>query len=164
MTDLLGVLRKAPDGTATVHFDRYFPVAPEKLWNVITHPSELGEWFAQVDGDLVEHGTFTIRFAHRGPEPCRLIACAEQRMFTFEWSMPQPTLVRVHLIPEDWGSHGARLELTHERLTTADGPRYAAGWDSYLHVLADHLAGGSLRSWSEGVDAVRIAYRQQIME
>lgn len=161
MTDLLGVLRKAPDGTATVHFDRYFTVDPETLWTVLTRPSELGEWFAKVEGDMVEHGVFTILFEHRGPETCRIIACAEPRMFSFEWAMPQPTLVRVHLMPDHRGS---RLELTHERLTTADGPRYAAGWDSYLHVLADHVSGGSLRSWADGADAVRVAYRQQIMD
>lgn len=166
MIDLLGVLRKAPDGTATVHFDRYFTVDRETLWNAITRPAHLGEWFAKVEGDLVERGRFTILFEHRGPEQCRVIACAEPRTFTFQWSMPQPTLVKVNLMRDDSGAHiqGSRLELTHERLTTADGPRYAAGWDAYLHVLADHLSGGSLRSWSEGADAVRVAYRQQIMD
>lgn len=164
MTDLLGVLRKAPDGTATVHFDRFFPVEPQQLWNVVTHPGELGEWFATVEGDLFERGVFSITFEHRGPEKCRIIACAEPRMFSFEWAVPQPTLVTVHLIPETWGARGCRVELTHERLSTADGPRYAAGWDSYLHVLADHLAGAALRSWADGAEAVRVAYRQQIMD
>lgn len=165
MTDLLGVLRRTPDGTATAHFDRYFPVDPATLWNLVTHPSELGAWFAQVDGDLRERGDFTITFEHRGPEKCRVMACGEQRVFSFEWSMPQPTLVTVHVMPDESRSRkgGSRLELTHERLTAADGPRYAAGWDSYLHVLEDHASGRPLRSWSEGADAVRVAYGQQIM-
>lgn len=161
MTDLLGVLRKETDGTATVHFDRYFTVDRETLWNAVAHPNHLGDWFAKIEGNLVERGEFTIMFEHRGPERCRVIACGEMRTFTFEWSMPQPTLVKVHLMTD---SKGSRLELTHERLTTADGPRYAAGWDAYLHVLADHLAGGSLRSWADGADAVRVGYVQQIMD
>lgn len=161
MNELLGVLRKAPDGTATVHFDRYFTAGADALWNAATHPERLGEWFATVEGDLREHGTFTITIEGRDPERCRVIACSEQRMFSFEWAMPQPTLVRVHIIPDNTGS---RLELTHERLTRADGPRCAASWDAFLHVLSDHLGGGSLRSWSEGVDAVRVAYLQQLLD
>lgn len=161
MTDLLGVLRKAPDGSATVHFDRFVPVDRAMVWDVVTNPEQLGAWFATVEGALVPRGSFTITFEHRGPERCRILTCDPPRGFSFEWWVPQPTLVQVNVLTDN---RGTRIELTHEHLPTSEGPRYAAGWDAYLHVLTDHLGGSALRSWQEGADAVRVGYAQQMMD
>ncbi|MGS0688214.1 SRPBCC family protein [Nakamurella sp. GG22] len=156
MTDLLGELARAGDGTASVTFDRYHDTDPADLWDAVTDPTRLARWFAPVEGDLREGGTFVIRFDDADTPLCRVVACDAPRGFSWEW--PQPTtrsIVEVQVAAEGSGS---RLRVVHSRLTETSAPDYAAGWQAYLQALEAHLDGRDTGDWWERFAATRAAY------
>ena len=159
MTSLIGVLKETAGGTAAVSFDHAYPTAPGELWDAVTDPQQLERWFARVEGELREGGHFTIHFDNGDAPRCHVFEYAPQRQFAFEWPAPNETLVTVTVMPDGKGS---RLRLRHENLTRTTAPRFAAGWDAYLHALADHLSGRPRGDWEASFDAVKGGYRAQL--
>lgn len=128
MTDLLGTLQEGRDGVG-VSFNRAYATPVEDLWNAVSDPERLAQWFAPVEGDLREGARFTMRFDDGDVPGCHIIECSPGRQLAFEWPMPQETLVTATVLPD---GRGSRLELHHDRMPRTAASRYAAGWDAYL--------------------------------
>lgn len=156
VTDLLGTVTLDGAGQPVVAFDRRYAAAPADLWDAVTDPDRLARWFAPVEGDLVEGGTFTMRFDDGDIPSCRIVRCDAPRAFSWEWPQDeQSSLVEVQILPDGAAS---RLRLTHTRLTVSGATGYGAGWDIYLRHLGDHLAGREPTGWWDSFAETRQAY------
>ena len=135
---LLGTITRSGDD-AEVVFDRVYDTDAADLWETLTDPERLARWFARVDGDLREGGRFTIHFDDDDVPECRITSCDAPRGYRWEWSHATHTsLVTVAVEP---AGEGARLHLTHTRLSSSSAAGYAAGWDVYLRRLDELVAG-----------------------
>ena len=136
---LWGTIGLGGSGDPVVSFDRMYAAEPADLWDAVTNPDRLARWFAPVEGDLVEGGSFTLRFDDGDVPDCRIVRCEAPRSIAWEWRHEAGlSLVEVEILPEGARS---RLRLTHTRLSSTDAAGYAAGWDVYLRRLDDTFAG-----------------------
>ncbi len=157
---LLGTIART-GGDVEVTFDRVYDTDAGDLWTSVTDPDRLARWFARVDGDLREGGRFTIHFDDDDVPDCRVSTCDAPRGYTWEWSHATHTsLVTVAVEP---AADGARLRLTHTRLSAISGAGYAAGWDVYLRRLLEFVAGREVRdTWSEDWSTAHDGYAAQL--
>ena len=133
---LLGTITRTGDD-AEVTFDRVYDTDAGDLWESVTDQERLARWFARVDGDLREGGRFTIHFDDDDVPDCRVTSCDAPRGYTWEWShATHASLLTVAVEP---AADGARLRLTHTRLSASSAAGYAAGWDATF--------AGSSSSW-----------------
>lgn len=157
MNDVFGQLARAADGTASVTFTRHHDTDAADLWDAVTNPARLARWFAVVDGDLREGGTFVIHFDDADTPSCRIITCDAPQHFSWLWPHgTATTLVEVEVAAEGSGS---RLRLVHSRLTDTSAPEYGAGWHAYMSALEAHLEGRDSGDWWEEFDSTRAAYQ-----
>ena len=131
LIQVLGRVERVGDEVAAV-FDRHYDTSPDDLWEACTEPERLARWFAPVSGDLRAGGHFTIHFDADTPA-CRVVLCEAPARLVWEWPLGEVTsLVTVEVRAD---GDGSRLVLRHERLTAAQAPGYAAGWDAHLRSL-----------------------------
>jgi uncharacterized protein YndB with AHSA1/START domain len=144
---LLGTMTRTGDD-AEATFDRRYDTDAADLWRAITEPERLARWFAPVEGDLVEGGTFTIRFDDNEVTGCRLTSCDAPHGFAWEW--PHGTHTSLVAVAVEPAGEQARLLITHTRLSPSSAAGYAAGWDVYVRRLADEVAGRpAADTWDE---------------
>ena len=157
---LLGTITRSGDD-AEVVFDRVYDTDAADLWETLTDPERLARWFARVDGDLREGGRFTIHFDDDDVPECRITSCDAPRGYRWEWSHATHTsLVTVAVEPD---SEGARLHLTHTRLSSGRAAGYAAGWDVYLRRLDELVARREVQDrWSEDWGSAHEGYAAQL--
>jgi uncharacterized protein YndB with AHSA1/START domain len=157
------------DGRYTLCFERRLPHPIEKVWDAITRPERITQWFSEgeVELDLVEGGRFRIRTT--GPPELVEAIIAEAGDVAL---VSEDTVLRVdppflfeHTFGSDPGSvarwdlqrdgDGTRLTLTHSEppgFDKANAPRDLAGW----HTVLDRLA--------NVVDGKQIAWRKEHWE
>jgi uncharacterized protein YndB with AHSA1/START domain len=141
-----------------LRFERRFPHPREKVWDAITRPEQISEWFGEgeIDLELVEGGKFEMRTTGPPELVDAVIREAGEEALVqhntvlrvdppsvFEHTFGDPdSVVRWELTPE---RDGTLLRLVHTEpptfTTTKDGPRYLAGWHALLEQLAQALAG-----------------------
>ncbi|GAB3880643.1 SRPBCC family protein [Terrabacter terrigena] len=154
-TRVLGRIEREGDAVAVV-FDRHYATTKADLWAACTEPDRLARWFAPVSGDLREGGTFTIHFDDADTPVCRVIRCAPPERLVWEWPVGEVAgLVTVGVATD---GDGARLTLRHERLTPAQAPGYAAGWDTYVRSLDAYLRGADGPDWDAMWSALHELY------
>ena len=92
---------------------------------------------------------------------CRITSCDAPRWYRWEGSHATHTsLVTVAVEPD---SEGARLHLTHTRLSSSSAAGYAAGWDVYLRRLDELVAGCEVQDrWSEDWGSAHEGYAAQL--
>jgi uncharacterized protein YndB with AHSA1/START domain len=142
----LGTLETRDDGLSVLRFERRIGHPPEKVWSALTRPDELIGWWGDADVDLVEGGTFTVRWRNtddRGEravydgtitrlEPGRLLETQGEGHGTLRWE----------LAPDDGATlltFTSELELPDEYRT-----KNLAGWHTHLDALETVLDGGSV--------------------
>jgi uncharacterized protein YndB with AHSA1/START domain len=167
-------------GRWVLRFERRLPHSREKVWNAITRPERIGEWFSEgdVELDLVDGGKFEIRTTGP-PQLVKAIIdeVGEQGLVqhntvvhvdppsVFEHTFGDPnSLVRWTLTPD---GDGTLVRLVHtvppEFDMSDEGPRTLAGWHELLDRLAQVLDGKpgdwGLESWEARRDeyAARVA-------
>lgn len=123
-----------------VELSRAYPASEVDLWDALTDPARLENWFETVSGALSEGGHF--RLADSGVSGT-ITTCTPERLLRLTWEdNDNLSTVEITLSPAD---PGTRLTLTH--LAPADehwaayGPAAGGiGWDSALVALAFHMA------------------------
>lgn len=123
-----------------VELSRTYTASEVDLWDALTDPARLENWFETVSGTLREGGRF--RLADSGVAGT-VTTCTPERLLRLTWEdNDNLSTVEVLLSPAD---PGTRLTLKH--LAPADehwetyGPAAGGiGWDSSLVALAFHMA------------------------
>ena len=142
-------------------FDRVYDTDAADLWETLTDPERLARWFARVDGDLREGGRFTIHFDDDDVPDCRVTSCDAPRGYTLG-VVARHAYLAGHRRRRTAGE-GARLRLTHTRLSSSSAAGYAAGWDVYLRRLDELVAGREVRdTWSEDWSGAHEGYAAQL--
>jgi uncharacterized protein YndB with AHSA1/START domain len=132
--------------------ERFYPVAPEKVWRAWTDPQALARWFgpggpqpvALAELDVRVGGRFRVRFGgadgneHEVQGVYRVVA--PHRRLVFTWTWPRTTPERASLVSIEFRAAGRGTELvfTHAQHfddTVRDGHR--RGW-SESFVKLDH--------------------------
>lgn len=130
------VERQADD--ANIHVRRFFPAAPDDVWDALTDPDRLAAWFGTVEiGD-----TWTVRFPDGpGTASGTIERCEPGRELITSWKWAhEETGSLVHLTLEPVAG-GTVLRLDERAAPSPFAHSYAAGWYAKLAGLALHLAG-----------------------
>jgi uncharacterized protein YndB with AHSA1/START domain len=149
------------DGRYVLRFERRLSHPVEQVWNAITRPERITQWFGEgdVELDLVEGGRFEIRTT--GPPELVEAIIAEAGDVAL---VSHDTVLRVdppflfeHTFGSDPGSiarwelqrdgDGTRLTLTHTEppgFDAVNAPRDLAGWHAVLDRLAAVIDGASI--------------------
>jgi uncharacterized protein YndB with AHSA1/START domain len=143
------------NGSPVVRFERTFPHPVAAVWNAVTDPARLGQWFpTSVEFDQLQAGEpITFRFAEdRYPAmsgelrevsaPGRLVFTWGDDVLTFE-------------LEERDGGAACRLAFSVVLDSAEKAARDAAGWDDCLDRLEEAVSGQSPQrsqesgSWEE---------------
>lgn len=125
-----------PDGAAgTVELSRAYAASRRDLWEAVTDPSRLENWFEPVTRDG-ESLTF------EGGVRADILECVEEEYLRLTWDDGSPGTLDIRFEDAD---PGTRLTLAHsaprDELWETYGPGLSGiGWDSSLVSLALHLA------------------------
>jgi uncharacterized protein YndB with AHSA1/START domain len=145
-------------GRWVLRFERRLPHPRERVWDALTRPDRISEWFGDgdIDLDLVEGGKFEVRTTGPPELVDAIIREAGEDALVqhntvlrveppsvFEHTFGDPdSVVRWELTPDGGGT---RLRLAHTEpptfSTSKDGPRDLAGWHALLERLAQVLDG-----------------------
>jgi uncharacterized protein YndB with AHSA1/START domain len=132
-----------------IRVERLLPAPIEDVFDAMTNPERMSEWFspvghAEVEADAVVGGHLRVvmvdgelRLEHQGEfleveRPTRLVFTWRSR-FTGD----RPTVVTVELSDEDGKT---RLVLEHDRLPPEERAPHAGGWGAILDRLSAVLA------------------------
>jgi uncharacterized protein YndB with AHSA1/START domain len=138
-----GVLETLPDGRKVVRFERHLAHPIERVWAALTEPEELIGWWGDAAVELVEGGSFRLRWLNTDDAGDQLV------MHATVTQLDPP-----HVLELTGEPHGVlRFELRRK----ADGTaltftstlvlpdeyrtKVLAGWHFHLDALADSLAG-----------------------
>lgn len=122
---------------------RTYPTDVADLWDAVTTPERIANWFAPVTGDLRLGGRFQVENNAGG----EVLSCDQPKHFAITWEFAGDTSwVDVHL--EEAGE-GATLTLRHAadvrdnpHMETYGPGAVGVGWELGLMGLAEYLAAG----------------------
>jgi uncharacterized protein YndB with AHSA1/START domain len=134
------------DDRRALRFRRRLDHPVERVWAALTRPEELHRWWGDAEVDLVEGGTFTLRWrnvdldGNRVELPATITALTPTRVL--ELAGAPHGVLRWKLRPD---GDGTVLGLTATNAVADEHlPRMLAGWHYHLHALAEVLGGGAL--------------------
>jgi uncharacterized protein YndB with AHSA1/START domain len=129
------------DGSPVVRFERTFPHAVEAVWDAVTDPRRLEQWFPTTVefGALATGAPITFRFAQGGYPPMSgvIVVVEPQRRLIFTWGDDELTF---ELEPRDGGS-ACRLRFSVVLDSADKAARDSVGWEGCLDGLGDVVAG-----------------------
>jgi len=160
------------DGRYVLHFERRFKHPVEKVWDAITRPERIPEWWGEgeVELELVEGGKYDVRttgppelveavIAEAGEDGLtqhNTVLCVDPPVL-FEHTFGAPDSIARWELQRD--ADGCRLTLTHTEppgFDIANGPRDLGGWHTVLDRLGTVLDGKSVpwekEHWEEHRD------------
>ncbi len=153
-----GVLRRV-DGRTDVALESVYDTDPADLWAAVTEPARLARWLCEVDGDLRAGGSFRADL-DGDVATGEILVCEPPVRLHLTWCFGDdpPTLIVVELAPV-----GARTRLTMQErgVPDADAAGFGAGWQAYLEVLGDVVAGSPVRDRHARFRDLVPAYRAQ---
>ena len=118
---------------ASVQLTRQFDVEPRKLWNAVTSPDEISQWFAPVSGEFKEHGSYAIE----GNASGAIEVCDPLAQIVLTWEFAGDTSW-VDLQFDNESRSGVSFDLNHTSVISPHWDQYGAGatgvgWElSYL--------------------------------
>jgi uncharacterized protein YndB with AHSA1/START domain len=131
------------DGQPLVRFERTFPHPVQAVWEAITDPAQLEEWFpttvefaALSPGAPVEFRFPEGRFP---PMTGEILDVRRERLLAFTWGEDR---LSFELAPADEGA-ACRLVFSVVLDTADKAARDSAGWDSCLDMLQLVAGGGA---------------------
>lgn len=131
------------NGQPVVRFERTFPHPVSAVWEAVTDPDQLKEWFpTTVEFDRLRPGAaIRFRFEHDDYPPMsgELLEVEPERRLSFTWGEDRLTF---ELEPRDGGS-ACRLSFSVVLDAAAKAARDAAGWEQCLDMLDLVVAGGT---------------------
>lgn len=151
--------------TATIAFERRLRHPVEVVWNALTDPRKLAQWYmttARLDarqGGSIDYVSGPSQFHVTG----RILTWDPPRVFEHEWNveprkgLPQGerSVVRYELTPD---GDATILRVTHRRLTRPTSFGFVSGLHIFLDRLEQQLDGNPLTDFVEGVSATRSLY------
>jgi uncharacterized protein YndB with AHSA1/START domain len=163
------------EGRWVLRFERRLPHPRERVWDALTRPERMTEWFGEgdIDLDLVQGGKFEVRTTGP-PELVDAIIreAGEQGLVQYNTVLrveppavfehtfgDSDSIVRWELAP-DGDSTLLRLAHTEPPTFAVDehGPRDLAGWHSLLEQLGEALDGRPVVWANERWEALRDDY------
>jgi len=147
MTD--GTLERT-EGGARLRFERSFAHPVERVWDAITRPEELAEWFlpfdAEIELDLVEGGSYVMRMADPDSTVMSFTVLRVEPPRLFEHTSLDDGTMRWELEPS---GDGCRLVMTQTMSSyeRAAENHYASGMHHSLERLGLALDGNPAE-WS----------------
>ena len=141
-----GGVRADDEGKGTVRMESLFDTDPDDLWSALTERTRLGNWIADVDGDLRVGGTFSARFTSGWNGSGRVESCEPSRrlVVTLDPGRDDETTIEAVLSPEGWGT---RLIVEERGIPLTEIALHGAGWQTHIEDLGSHLDGDERGDW-----------------
>jgi uncharacterized protein YndB with AHSA1/START domain len=152
------------DGQALVRFERTFPDPVQRVWEAVSDPAQLAEWFpSTVEFERLEPGApIDFHFAQDAYPPMTgsFLEVQPPRRLSFTWGDDRLTF---ELAERDGGA-SCRLAFSVVLDSADKAARDSAGWEQCLDVLVEVAAGrapersapGDTRgAWSEYYEEYR---------
>ena len=126
-----------------IRMERMLNASPSKVWDALTIPGQMKEWYFDVKGFKLETGN-EFTFTGRGPEGvaylhlCKITEIIPGKKLSYTWryeGYEGTSLLTFELLPED---NGTKLKLTHEGLNSfPDIPifnrnNFVQGWTYFM--------------------------------
>ncbi len=129
------------NGQPIVRFERTFPHGVDAVWEAITDPGQLEQWFpTTVEFDELTTGaSIAFRFAQDAYPPMTgsVLEVDEPRRLSFSWG---EDVLTFELAPEQSGA-ACRLSFSVALDSADKAARDGAGWEQCLDCLARVVAG-----------------------
>lgn len=149
--------RSNPDQPVLL-FKQYLPHPVARVWEAITNPAELSQWYpCRVELEPREGGRITFVFEDETPEVSRVTEFDPPNALAYEWSGEH---LRWTVEPE---GDGSILRLRNTIIDPDWMPRIAAGWNRCLEDLLAVLAGEPLPGHPGPDEATIERYRNHLM-
>jgi uncharacterized protein YndB with AHSA1/START domain len=147
---------------ATLVVRRFVRHPPNVVWEAITNPDEVRQWFlteAKVDGRVggrVEMTTGSYRVHATGP----VLSWDPPNLYEYGWNVPPgPTLPEGEKCVVRWelraAQGGTLITLTYRDLTRRTAGVYRAGLEAFLDRLEAQLDGRPLPDWETRIRELR---------
>ncbi|WP_406463676.1 SRPBCC family protein [Streptomyces sp. NBC_01622] len=130
--DLTGTYLTLEDGRPAVRFSRVYDQPLDRVWQFVTDPDELAQWFpSRAEFELRPGGTVTFSGDPNMPESTgKVIAVDPPRHLSFEWGGDE-----LHFDLEEVEEKRTRFTLTNVLSAEDTASRNGAGWEVCLAAL-----------------------------
>ncbi len=149
-------------GSATLVFRRFLRHPPEEVWEALTNPEMVRQWFlTKVEHPRRVGGRIDLTTGPEGVRATgRIIAWEPPRVYEYEWNTseenhPFPgerSVIRWELTRREGGTS---VVLTHRDLTKRTARVFGHGIPAFLERLQALLDGKPLPDWEERVGGFR---------
>ncbi len=152
---------------ATLDFERHLPYPPEAVWEAITDPAQLADWYmakARIDGRMGGSVDFWSGVSQPGVHVTgTILAWDPPHLFEHEWNIERQegfpgeerAIIRWEIKPDGGASV---LRLTHKNLTRRTAQGFAPGVHVFLERLAAYLSNTPMPDWRPRVEEIRPKY------
>ena len=132
-----GEVSKAADGFQVV-FNRTINHSIDKVWEALTDPASLAQWFTDIDMDFRVGGKITFRFRDKAKSESygEIVSIEPPHKFVYTW---EGELATWELDEE--GTNKCNLRLTYQRLSQDYAANVPAGFHTLLNRLEASLNG-----------------------
>lgn len=124
-----------------VELEQKFASEPAEVWDALTSPDALAQWFEEPQGNLKEGGTYVLpQSRHSG----KIRDCIPHKKLSITWEYENSfSSLRISLFPN---GRGTRLKVSHEvpsdeHWETFGPAATGIGWDGALYALSLYLEG-----------------------
>jgi len=134
----------------SVRFERRLPGPIERVWQYLTDPEKLPEWFGQGTIELREGGRVHLMDGHiRGV----VTQCRPPHLLIYTWNVFAPgqqlsdypeSYLRLELEAQEDGQ--VLLRLTHMPILERFERQNAMGWHTFLDLVENGVRGGPTRT------------------
>jgi|GEM_PF-211029 len=149
------------NGRYDIVFERQLPHPVQQVWETITQPEKLSQWFGgPAEVDLQPGGKIRIGLLMTSVEGT-ITRLEKEKLLEYTWGETD-TLIRWEL--HDTGNGSCRLVFTESSAAAEDLPEAMPGWHGYLDFLGMVLDGNRppafpLEGWNEIAREVKERYK-----
>jgi uncharacterized protein YndB with AHSA1/START domain len=126
-----------PDGLPERRLSRTLNCEPADLWEMVTQPRTIGEWFGttQLSGD--HFGQFEVTSGPMAGATGMVLACQPPHTYQVTWNDPPSSKLLVEVVE---AAEGCELILTHNGTAAQD-----SRWNDQLDRLATYVERGRVQ-------------------